>query len=80
MTALRAHYLERGLAIPELEDQNPAGQYTYSARLTMQVHVQEVQHYTEVMHVLLLIFRCAHGYSWQFYHASDHHRVLPVVR
>ena len=51
MTALRAHYLERGLAIPELEDQNPAGQYTYSAKLTMQVHVQEIQHYTEVMHV-----------------------------
>ena len=26
VTALKAHYLERGLVIPELEDQNPAGQ------------------------------------------------------
>lgn len=39
VTALKAHYLERGLVIPELEDQNPAGQYyvlyLYIARYTM---------------------------------------------
>ena len=27
ITALKAHYLEKGLALPELEEQNPAGMF-----------------------------------------------------
>ena len=40
VTALKAHYLERGLVIPELEDQNPAGQYSKICRYICSCWVQ----------------------------------------
>ena len=29
ITALKAHYLEKGLVLPELEEQNPAGMFEF---------------------------------------------------
>ena len=47
ITALKARYLERGFALPELEDQNPAGVYVLcvcvrAKMIRMMVHTSRV--------------------------------------